>query len=369
MVSVNLTDRCNQQCIYCEIGAGIPSAGQDLLNIDDMKWIIGEMAKARISKLSLCGGEPFLFDDLMATVRYAGERRIRCSITTNGMTAFHLSDSELEILKRHKAEINISLDSFDEEILHTTRGDRAALRNALRSIHRLQDFGIPLTILTVITRYNYTNLLSTVKTACDNGISQVLFQPVIFFSNYPDRVGLEKKRQFNVPKERTKALIEQLEEILAFEKRNNIKTNVYRIYPWIGHYLRQAGKRDDNRFFESVLRKFHCREIYAIIEISYTGGIQPCGLRPATISIQDHRTGSLTELWEKATRKIRKDMENGNYYPECNGCCHHFSRNMLASMMKHPFENRDACMKMAPLILSRIRQVIWKRTLFGRSLN
>ncbi len=44
MVTVNLTNRCDQKCIYCEIGRNIPSGNNETLSIEDLKWIIDEMA-------------------------------------------------------------------------------------------------------------------------------------------------------------------------------------------------------------------------------------------------------------------------------------------------------------------------------------
>ena len=99
MVTVNLTNRCNQHCIYCEIGTNPPSHGKDALTVEDLKWIIDEMAANKIRRISLCGGEPFLFDGLIDIIAYAGKKNIRCSVTTNGMTAHRLDESALTMLE------------------------------------------------------------------------------------------------------------------------------------------------------------------------------------------------------------------------------------------------------------------------------
>ena len=41
-VSVNLTNKCNQHCIYCEVGQGLVKTEKPLLVLDDLKWIIDE---------------------------------------------------------------------------------------------------------------------------------------------------------------------------------------------------------------------------------------------------------------------------------------------------------------------------------------
>ena len=354
IVTVNITSRCNQQCIYCEIGQGIPSAVSGMLTKEDMFWVLDQMALHRINRISLCGGEPFLFDGIMEVVAYAGKRNIRCSITSNGMTVYKLQDSDFEMLRRYKADINISIDSFEKEIQILTRGVPTALGNAIRSLQKLADERIPVTLLSAISCYNYNDLFPFVVKAHRMGIKQVLFQPIIHYTNYPDRQTIQGKTSLNVSPGQIPVLIENLEKILIFEKRHNINTNVYRIMPWIGHYIESSASGNGKWFFGEVLEKFYCREIYATIDIAYDGGIQPCALTRAKINIKDHGEKGLMELWQAASKTIRDDLSKGSYYEYCNACCNKFSRNMLASVMKYPRKNRKALSKVAPLILSRI---------------
>lgn len=360
-VTVNLTEKCNQRCIYCEIGKGIPTKNDTMLTVSDMRWIIDEMEKSGIQRLSMCGGEPFLFDGLMDVVKYASSKKIRTSITTNGMTIFKLSDPEFEILRESKTLVNVSVDSFIPEINTITRGSASALPNALKSIKKLQQQNIPLTVLAAISKYNFNTLYQFVEEAINLGIREVLFQPVIYASNYPDRKTLDDKAKLNVPPGSFDTLMDQLHKIYDFEKRQPINTNVYRIIPWIESYLQTAAGMNGKWFFEAVLNKFYCREIYATIDISYDGSIQPCGLAQASLNIHRDRKPGLTELWNQATVSLRNDMEAGHYRAICNGCCHKFSRNMLASLIKYPVKNRSAMLKMMPLLLSRIAFRTWKK--------
>ena len=84
-VSVNLTNKCNQHCIYCEIGQELVKTEKPLLVLDDLKWIIDEMNQLGIPTLSLGGGEPLLFKDIFEVIRYAHKFGIKSSIMTNGM--------------------------------------------------------------------------------------------------------------------------------------------------------------------------------------------------------------------------------------------------------------------------------------------
>ncbi len=55
-VSINLTNKCNQHCIYCEIGQGHVKSKKQLLALEDLKWIIDEMNVSGIPLLDLGGG-------------------------------------------------------------------------------------------------------------------------------------------------------------------------------------------------------------------------------------------------------------------------------------------------------------------------
>jgi MoaA/NifB/PqqE/SkfB family radical SAM enzyme len=354
MVTVNLTSRCNQRCIYCEIGQGIPSAVSDSLSQGDMFWILDEMASHKIRRISLCGGEPFLYSGLMDVIAYAGERKIRCSVTSNGMTLHKLKETDFDILRKYKSDINLSIDSFEEDVQTLTRGTPSALENALKSLEKLRAESIPTTVLAAISIYNYRELYHFIVTAHRIGIKQVLFQPIIHYTNYPDRPAIEEKTSLNVPIDQLDVLLKNLREILRFEKNHDINTNVYRILPWIKAYLFTAGERKGKWFFEEVLKSFYCREIDATIDIAYDGGIQPCGLTRANVNIHDRQGTGLLELWEEATRGIKDDISHGRYYVYCNACCHKFSRNMMASVMKYPWKNRKALGQLAPLVLSRM---------------
>jgi MoaA/NifB/PqqE/SkfB family radical SAM enzyme len=360
MVTVNLTNQCNQNCIYCEIGQAHMAPGRETLTFEDIIWILDEMAKNKIKKISLCGGEPFLFRGIIDIAAYAGKKNIRCAITSNGMTAHQLSEAELDILKESKTEINISVDSFNDDIESYTRGIAPALKNALKSIKKLKEKDIPVTVLTVISKYNYKDLFNLFTEAYNLGIKQLLFQPVIYYSNYPERSAIDHKSQLNVSPDHMDVLMEELRKILRFERNHHIITNVYRVYPWIGYYLETAENQNGEWFFDKVLDKFFCRDVFAIIDISYDGGIQPCPLTQALVSIHQNREKGLVELWEQATEEIRNDMLKGRYYDICNGCCNHFSRNMLASIIRYPLRNRSALNKMIPLVFSRVQSRLIK---------
>jgi MoaA/NifB/PqqE/SkfB family radical SAM enzyme len=355
MVSVNITEHCNHDCIYCEVGRKRKVQFTKHLLREDMLWIIDQVHKNGIPKISICGGEPFLFKGLTELIDIAARKNIHCTVTSNGMIIHSLQDDEIDILKKCRTEVNISIDSFNESINDLTRGTPHALDNALKSFHRLNENGIPVTVLSVITRYNFSDLANFTKQSHSYGIRQVLFQPVIGCSNYPELPSIPHKYELNVPPMEVEVLMQELKKILRFEARHSIRTNAYRLYPWIRQYIESASHQGSNRFFNKVLKRFWCRDLEATIEVSFQGGIQPCGLLPASVFIQDHKDENLVQLWHIAMNDLQKSLKQGHYPEECNYCCHHFSRNMLASVMRYPFSN---CSTIAKMLIPTLQHMI-----------
>lgn len=353
MVSVNLTNLCNQQCVYCEIGQKTTQDTAETLTKLDLFRIIDDMAFHKIKRLSLCGGEPFLFPDLIKVVLYAYENKIFCNITSNGMTIHQLSSQDLRILKSCDTMINISVDSFQQSIQTETRGNKLALDNCIKSIKTLQKYKIPVIILSAISKYNFKDLFISLCKANEMGIQNVLYQPIISFSNFPEQHKIENKGELNIPVAELDLLMKELHIMFQYEKNNEIKTNLYRIIPWISEYIKQFQPNYQGVFYQKCLNKFYCRESLEVIDIDYHGGIQPCGLLTAKTNIKEHPHENLLDLWVIASQELKDQLKKERFPKECSGCCHKFGRNMLASVIKYPISNRKMILKILPMLISR----------------
>jgi len=319
-----------------------------------------------LKRLSMCGGEPFLFPGILDVVYYAYMKKIKSNITSNGMTIHMLNADQFDLLSQCDTKINISIDSFDNEIQSVIRGSKAALKNAIKSVEVLSKKQIPVTLLSTISKYNCHDLFDSFFTAYKLGVKEVLYQPVITYSNYPGLPTIAQKHLINTEKEQISMLMDQLEKIYQFEKRHAINSNVYRLKPWIAKYIESSVNGTNERFFENVLERFYCRELRAVIDISYQGGIQPCGLAEAEINIKDDRNTDLFNQWLKVSSGLRQDLKNQDYPDMCSGCCHKFSRNMLASVMRYPIANRKTLYTLSVLLMARILIRLSKKIKVGR---
>ncbi|MDD5174284.1 MAG: radical SAM protein [Candidatus Omnitrophica bacterium] len=339
-VSLNLTNKCNQRCIYCEIGQGIVKPEKPLLVLDDIKWVIDQMNKCGISFLSLGGGEPLLFKDIFEIIRYAYKFKIKCSIMTNGMLLQRLSQDEIELLKASETAISVSIDSFSDEKEEGIRGVKDALSSPVESIKILVGHKIPVNILTVISSHNYRDLFDIVTNANRLGVDFIHFQPVIFISNYPEVEPVDNKKSFNVKPCSLPEIEAQFKRIVDFEKHNHVKTNVYTLRRWLPDYIKSVSSvNNDDFFFRKIINRFWCDSLYSTIAISYYGEILPCNMLKLGKTIKDRRGKGLLELWNDVCEPVRLMIKRRQYPDACRSCVCGFDSNILHSISRYPFSN------------------------------
>lgn len=342
VVDINLTTRCNQRCVYCEIGQGMLRSERDLLNLEDLKWVVNQMTHDSIPALVLLGGEPFLFKDIFNLLEYASHRIPDITIITNGMRIPGLSESEVALLKRSGCTMIVSLDSFHPETNNRIRGVDNACECAIKAIQILLKNQIPVQIETVISRYNYHEIARIVKDADALGVSSVRFVPVITTSNFPAVQSISDKDTLNPKPDHISILEEEFQEILAYERDHIIETNIRDLKGWMRHYIAfHAGSSPEKgSFFNYRLKRLFCWNLYSRIKINASGQVQPCNLIPSTVTLFDNPGRSLLETWNVSCRQIRTSMKSEMYPRQCNDCYSQHSLNTFLSAMRYPLSNR-----------------------------
>lgn len=359
VVSINLTNKCNQHCIYCELGQDRMVTTKPLLNLDDMKWILDQMDKHDIRLISMGGGEPLLFKDIFEVVSYAHNKNIQCEIVTNGMLLKSLSEDQLNLLKECRTSISVSIDSFDAETENTIRGKRDALYTQLTGLEMAGLRGIRTTIATVISKYNYSGLFELVVGMNNYGAKFVKFQPVHDESNFPEIQGLEKKRNLNISGDMVKELATQFEMIEKYEEKHpEIKTNVKEIKTWIFDYYTFLESEQKEPFYSRLVKKYWCSSMDTIITINYYGELLPCNTQSTLLGIKSRDNHSdLIELWNNTCETSRRDIAIGAYPSCCRYCNYSLDFNVLGATLKYPIANR----KNLSDVVSKVKRKLIRR--------
>lgn len=105
---VQVTERCNLHCAHCFVSAG--RDGLDISRAQMREVVLPQLRRARVSRLTLTGGEPFAHPDLVAITRDARELGMTVTICTNATLVESAALDELAELGG--VRLNVSLDGF-----------------------------------------------------------------------------------------------------------------------------------------------------------------------------------------------------------------------------------------------------------------
>lgn len=120
---LSVTDRCNLRCKYCMPEEGISKMEHsDLLSLENLRDIVGQLTELGIEKVRITGGEPLVRQGIVSLVAalraLKGIREI--TMTTNGIL---LKEAALPLKSAGLTRVNISLDSLKEDrFSQMTRG-------------------------------------------------------------------------------------------------------------------------------------------------------------------------------------------------------------------------------------------------------
>jgi MoaA/NifB/PqqE/SkfB family radical SAM enzyme len=115
-----VADRCDQQCLHCDIWRPGPRAAA--LTLDERLAVVEDALRAGVREVFLTGGEPLLSADLWPIARRLKEARVKRTLATNGM--------RLAVHAREVAaffdEVYVSLDGATPTTHDLCRGARSA---------------------------------------------------------------------------------------------------------------------------------------------------------------------------------------------------------------------------------------------------
>lgn len=157
--SWNITNRCNNNCIYCI--NQVETISLDEMTFENKIETIIKLKNMGIKHIRLLGGEPSIVDGFNNIIKFILDNDIYLSFSTNG---FGINENTINVLKNYsvyKYQIHVSLDSIVEKNNDRSRGYRSC-RIALNAIEKLLSIeNINLTVFSVFTKYTVRDILKT----------------------------------------------------------------------------------------------------------------------------------------------------------------------------------------------------------------
>lgn len=250
-VQFNITFRCNQRCSYC----GIYNDNRIEMTTGQIYKMIDEFVRLGTSRLSFTGGEPLIREDFIDVAQYARERGLFVSLATNGSLISKVID-KLSCVN----SINITLDGIEH--IHDSQRGKGNFKKVLEAVELIKDKGIPMYIVSVITKNNCTHIKEILELSKSLGV-KVLLQPV-FFSEQSHANNLEG---YTNTKYDDQALIKTLDQLIDLKKRGNASVIL--------------SKRYYQNVKKTILheKKIRCHNAGSLFcTISPDGRVAPCNL-------------------------------------------------------------------------------------------
>lgn len=270
-----ITEQCNCRCAFCDIW---PQAAPERAQLADVTANLDAAAQLGVRFVDFTGGEPLLHPELPEMLRYAKKKRLRTTITTNGL----LYPQCARELAGKIDFLHFSLDAATAAEHDNMRGAKA-FTQVMESIDVARTLGEKPDILFTATAINLHHLPALSEWTHRLGLILIV-NPV--FSHH-------QKRELTC---------EQIQEIERYRKKPGVYVNTAL------HALRQKGGNDT--------RHPDCRVMDAVVVISPQNELLvPCyHFARERIPLQKN----LAALWH-SDRLARPRAQQGRW-DLCQGC-------------------------------------------------
>ena len=319
VISWNLTKSCNLICSHCYLPTNsigvVPNqcaSPHDLtslaegdahkeLGTDDALRIIDEIAAINPNMiLILTGGEPLLRRDIYDLARHASEKGMMVLLGTN---ACLIDDAVAKKLKDSGfSGIGISLDSVNQDIHDSIRGQKGSWKAAVEGIKACKRNGLEIQIQTTVFKKNYDEIPDVVAFA--NKMGARVFN--LFFLVCTGR-GQEIT---DITSEQYEAALKQI-----YKLNKQYEGTMLVSAKCAPHYRRIAYEEDP----ESALVKYYsggCPAGTNYCRITPEGNVTPCPYMDT--SCGNLMEKSFGEIWDNSS--ILQELREGGLKGRCGDC-------------------------------------------------
>lgn len=171
----NVTPRCNLSCAHC-YAAGNAGA-QNVLDGNEARAVIDDLAAWGVPVLLFSGGEPFCREDIRELAEYAKCKGLRVTFSTNGTL---IDDDTADWLANlGTGYVGISIDGT-EEMHDSFRRKPGAYAASIAAVRRLVSRGVKVGLRVTMTRLNVSAIPSIFSIMRSEGVPRVCFYHLVY---------------------------------------------------------------------------------------------------------------------------------------------------------------------------------------------
>jgi len=216
-VAWDITYKCNLNCFFCDRQTIYRDKLNKDLGLSKAKTVVDNLADADVMTLGITGGEPLLRNDLEELAKYAKDKGLIVTLSTNGTL---VTRSRAQRLVNSFHSISISLDGLSDTH-DKVRGKEGAYDKAIQGLKHLSTTNPRVSAIGVnfvLNKLNFQELRKVFDTVKNIGIDYFFIQPVIGSGSWV------------IPEDAINSSIEQI-----LEMKSNYRRHISQSYYFINH--------------------------------------------------------------------------------------------------------------------------------------
>ena len=332
-----LTLKCNMRCKHCGSMAG--QARENELTVEECLDVADQLKALGCRKVSLIGGEVFLYRGWEKIARKLSESGLEVNISTNGLL---LGDEQIAQIKYARlTNVGISLDGMEDNH-NDMRNISNSFEKAMKAFDLLNKEEIPMTVITSLIDKNFEDLLPIYNLLVEKNVNVWQIQIVTPMGNMANKKDV-LLNPVKVP------LITRF----VREKRNEQKIRIYA--------ADNVGYFDENELYlrnqpGTLCAWSGCQAGMRVIGIDSIGNIKGCESLYSDEFIEGNlREESLSAIWFKAENfAYNRNFDISMLTGSCKNCdkgviCRGGCRGACYFTTDSKFENPYCCYPGKPM--------------------
>lgn len=293
-IYMEITSRCNFNCIHCYLGDNKSSGLKDI-PLSLVRKATREMEEIGIFTLIVGGGEPLMHPHFSRIIQHLSSLRMLPAITTNG---YFVDADFITTLKSaaFQGSVQVSIHGITPETHNHLVGHPEGFRHAMSAIKQLLAHGITVSTATAVTRRNIKEIPALLKKL--EAIGVTTFNVVFLLP-----VGKASTDLMVRPPEHKNLL----ECIRSMKKRYTIFTDYNLMF-------------ESTDYLKNPLFPYYCTCGVVHATIDPEGNVFPCSLlKHPQFLFGNIRTNHLKEIFDNPKNDTTRQIF-GVSPPECKGC-------------------------------------------------
>jgi radical SAM protein len=156
LVIWEMTQACDLKCAHCRANAK-PHRHPLELSTAEAFHLIDQIARMKVPRFVLTGGDPLKRPDLLLIVEYAHQRGVRTSLTLS-TTPLLIRDAIFELKQSGLMRLAVSLDGSSAELHDGFRGASGSYNRSLDLVSWCHEAELPVQVNTTVSRRNFADL-------------------------------------------------------------------------------------------------------------------------------------------------------------------------------------------------------------------